>query len=75
MMKLAKKKKRPDVDKIKVDQLTPYIGKIVRFYENGWRFWKLTAIEDNTALLENPIVGKRQHKLDIKYVEPNPWAK
>lgn len=72
---MAAKKKRPEVDSVKAALLLPYIGKIVRFYNNGWRFWKLVAIEDNTAHLENPIVGKRQHKLDIKYVEPNPWAK
>jgi hypothetical protein len=74
----SKNKPRPHLDNVQhipcaKPELVQHIGRFIRYFDKGWRFSKLLAIKDNIALLEHPVSGK--HKLSLKDVEPNPWAK
>lgn len=75
----SKNKPRSVLDNVHVTctsakpELIPYIGRFIRYFDKGWRFAKLLAINNNLAILEHPVTGK--HKIPLKDVEPNPWAK
>jgi len=54
---------------------TADLGRIVRYYLNGWRFGRLAKIEGQTATLQPPRDGARAVHVPLADVESMPEAR